>query len=93
MESVHSRNPPIAPDFDTKEMEGEECVRRALEEVEVGFGSHADCATKTASKYEETSFVDIMGGMGIGTGRESGEMTFTDVLQRADLLYEFFGGN
>ena len=60
---------------------GEECVRRALEEVEA-----SDSRTEEAS--EGDSFVDIMGGLRKETGGESESITFEDILQRADLLSE-----
>ena len=61
--------------------EGEECVRRALGEVEA-----SDSRTEEAS--EEDSFVDVMGGLEKQTGGDSEEFTFADILQRADLLFE-----
>ena len=61
--------------------EGEECVRRALEEVEA-----SDSWTEEAS--EGDSFVDIMGGLEKETGGESEGFTFEDILQRADFLSE-----
>ena len=68
-------------DLDVVVKEGEECVRRALEEVEA-----SDSRTEEAS--EKDSFVDIMGGLDKETGGESEGLTFADILQRADLLSE-----
>ena len=62
-------------------MEGEECVRGALEGVEA-----SDSRTEEAT--EGDSFVDIMGGLKKETGGESEGFTFEDILQRADLLSE-----
>ena len=61
--------------------EGEECVRRAMEEIEA-----SDSRTEEAS--EGDSFVDIMGSLENETGGESEGFTFADILQRADLLSE-----
>ena len=61
--------------------EGEECVKRALEEVEA-----SDSRTEEVS--EGDSFVDIMGSLEKETGGESEGFTFADILQRADLLSE-----
>ena len=71
----------IVPDLDVVVREGEECVRRALEEVEA-----SDSGTEEAS--EGDSYVDIMGGLEKETGGESEGFTFEDILQRADLLSE-----
>ena len=69
----------IRPRFGCGRQGGEECVRRALEEVE------ASCRrTKEAS--EGDSFVDIMGSLDKDTAGESEGFTFADILQRADLL-------
>ena len=64
-------------------MEGEECVRRALEEVEA-----SDSWTEEAS--EGDSFVDIMGGLEKLTGGESEEFTFEGILQRARLYWRLW---
>ena len=61
--------------------EGEECARRALEEVEA-----RDSRTEEAS--EGDSFVDIMGSSDKEIGCESERFTFADILQRADPLSE-----
>ena len=61
--------------------EGDECMRRALDEVEA-----SDSHTEEAS--EGDSFVDIMGSLENETGGESEGFTFADILQRADLLSE-----
>ena len=71
----------FVPDFDVVVREGEEFVRRALEEVEA-----SDSRTEEAS--EGDSFVDIMGGLEKETGGEAEGFTFADNLQRADLLSE-----
>ena len=77
--------PPL-PDLNVVAREGEDCVRRALEEVEASFASHADCRAEEANEKE--SFVDIMGSLERETGGESEGFTFTDILQRADMLSE-----
>ena len=59
--------------------EGEECVRRVLEEIEA-----SDSRTEEAS--EGDSFIDIMGGLDKEVGSESEGFTFPDNLRRADLL-------
>ena len=61
--------------------EREDCVRRALEEVEA-----SDSRTEEAS--EGDSFVHIMGSLDKEIGGESGGFTFADILQRADPLSE-----
>ena len=66
-------------DLDVVVREGEECMRRAVEEVEA-----SDSRTVEAS--EGDSFVDIMGSLENETGGESEGFTFVDILQRADLL-------
>ena len=68
-------------DLDVVVREGEECVRRALEEVEA-----SDSRTEETS--EGDSFVDIMGSLDKETGGESERFTFGDILYRADLLSE-----
>ena len=71
----------FVPDLDVVVREGEECGRRALEEVET-----SDSRTEEAS--ERDNFVDIMGGVEKETGGESEWYTFEDILQRADFLSE-----
>ena len=61
--------------------EGEECVRRALAEVEASIGPAEEAS-------ERDSFVDIMGGWEKETGGESEGFTLADILQRADFLSE-----
>ena len=61
--------------------EGEECVRRVLEEIEA-----SDSRTEEAS--EGGSFIDIMGGLEEEVGSESEGLTLTDILRRADPLSE-----
>ena len=61
--------------------EGEECVRRVLEEIEAN-----DSRTEEASEGE--SFVDIMGGLEKEVGSESEGFTLADILRRADPLSE-----
>ena len=71
----------FVPDSNVVIREGEECVTRALEEVEV-----SDMWTEEAS--ERDSFVDIMGSLNKEVGGESEGFTFTDILRRADPLSE-----
>ena len=61
--------------------EGEECVRRVLEEIE-----SSDSRTEEASEGE--SFVDIMGSLDKEVGSESEGFTLADILRRADPLSE-----
>ena len=68
-------------DLDVAVRELEECVKRALEDVEA-----SDCRTEEAT--EGDSFVDIMGSLENVAGSESEGFTFADILQRADLLSE-----
>ena len=68
-------------DLDVVVKEGEECVRRALEEVEA-----SDSRTEEAS--EGNSFVEIMGSLENETGGESEGFTFADILQRAGLIFK-----
>ena len=75
------RNLKFVPDLDVIVREGEECMRRALEEVEA-----RDSRTEEAS--ERDSFVDIMGGSEKKTRGESEGFTFEDILQRAHSLSE-----
>ena len=69
------------PDSNVAIQEGEECVRRVLEEIEA-----SDSRTEEASEGE--SFVDIMGGLDKEVGGESEGFTFADILRRADPLSE-----
>ena len=69
----------FVPGLDVVVREGEECLRRPLEEVEA-----RDSRTEEAS--EAKSFVDIMGGLEKETGGESEGFTFADILQCADSL-------
>ena len=71
----------FVPDFDVVVREGEECVRWALEEIEV-------IDSRTEGTSEGDGFVDIMGGLEKETGGESEGFTFVDILQRADLSSE-----
>ena len=80
-ESNVDPNLQFVPDLDVVVREGEECVSRALEEVEA-----SDSRTEEASEVD--SFVDIMGSLEKETGGESEGFTFADILQRADLLSE-----
>ena len=79
----------MVPDYDVAER-GEECVRRALEQMsgDVGVVGGVGCGTKGGADEEKTSFADIIVGMDTGTACELGGFTFTDVLQRADMLSE-----
>ena len=60
---------------------GEDCVRRALEEI-------ADSDSQAEDVSEGDIFVDIMGSLENKTGSKSEGFTFADILQRADLLSE-----
>ena len=71
----------FVPDLNVVIREGEECVRRALEDIEA-----SDSRTEEAS--EGDSFVDIMGGLDKEVGGESEGFTFADILQRAHPLSE-----
>ena len=73
----------FVPDLDVVAREGEQCARRALDEVEA-----SDSRTEETS--EGDSFVDIMGRLDKDTGGESEGLTFADILQRADLLSETY---
>ena len=76
----------VVPDSKVTSREGEECARRALEEVAASVASHADYRAKEASVEE--SFVDIMGTLVRETGSESEGSTFADILQSTDILSE-----
>ena len=71
----------FVPDSNVVIQEGEECVRRVLEEIEA-----SDSRTEEVSGGD--SFVDIMGSLDKEVGFESKGFTFADVLRRADLLPE-----
>ena len=71
----------FVPDSSAVIREGEECVRRALEEVEASN-------SRTEEASEEDSFVDIMGSLDKEVGGESEGFTFADILRRADPLSE-----
>ena len=71
----------FVPNLDVVIREGDECVRRALEEFETRDG-------RTEEAGEGDNFVDITGGLEKETGGESEGFTFADFLQRADLLSE-----
>ena len=71
----------FVPDSNVVIGEGEECVRKVLEEIEA-----SDSGTEEASQGD--SFVDIMGGLDKEVGFESEGFTFADILQRADPLSE-----
>ena len=71
----------FVPHLDVVVREREECVRRALAEVEASVG-------RVEEVSEGDSFVDIMGGLEKESGGESEGFTFADILQRADLLSE-----
>ena len=71
----------FVPDSNVVIQEGEECLRRVLEEIEA-----SDSRTEEAS--EGGSFNDIMGDLDKEVGGESEGFTFADILQRADLLSE-----
>ena len=69
----------LVPDSNVIIQEGEECVRRVLEEIEA-----SDSRSEEAS--EEESFIDIMGGLVEEVGSESEGLTLADILRRADPL-------
>ena len=71
----------FVPNLNVVISEGEECVRRALAEVEASV-------RRAEEASERDSFVDITGGLEKKTGGESEGFTFGDILQRADLLSE-----
>ena len=71
----------FVPDSNVVIQEGEECVRRLLEEMEA-----SDSRPEEAS--EGDSFVDIMGGLGEEVGGQSEGLAFADILRRADPLSE-----
>ena len=71
----------FVPDSNVVIQEGEECVRRLLEEIEA-----SDSRTEEASEGE--SFIDIMGGLEEEVGSESEGFTLADILQLAGPLSE-----
>ena len=71
----------FVPDLDVVVREGEECVRRALAEIEASVA-------QTEEASEGGSFMDIMRGLEKESGGESEGYTFANILQRADLLSE-----
>ena len=71
----------IVPGMNVVVREGEECVRRALEDVEASDGWVEEAS-------EGDGFVDIMGSLDKETGGESEGIIFADILQQADLLSE-----
>ena len=71
----------FVPDSNVIIQEGEECVRRVLEDIEA-----SDSRTEEASEGE--SFIDIMGGLEEEVGSESEGLTLADILRRADPLSE-----
>ena len=71
----------FVPDSNVIIQEGEECVRRELEEI-----AASDSQTEEASEGE--SFNDIMGGLEEEVGSESEGLTLADILRRADPLSE-----
>ena len=71
----------FVPNSNVGIQEGEECVRRMLEEIEA-----SDSRTEEASEGE--SFIDIMGGLEEEVGSESEGLTLADILRRADRLLE-----
>ena len=73
----------FVPDWNAGIQEGEECVRRVLEEIEA-----SDSRTEKTS--EGDSFVDIMGGLDKrleGNQRGSHLLTFCNVQIRCQKLY------
>ena len=78
-ESSVVSNLQFVPDSKVVIREGEECVRRAVEEIEA-----SDSRTEETS--EGDSFVDIMGSFDKEVGGEAEGFTFADILQRADPL-------
>ena len=80
-ESSIVRNLQFVPNSDVVIQEGEECMRRVLEAIEV-----SDSRTEEASEGE--SFIDIMGNLEEEGGSESEGLTLADILRRADPLPE-----
>ena len=71
----------FVPNSNVVIQEGEECVRRVLEEIEA-----SDSRTEEAG--EGGSFIDIMGGLEEEVGSESEGLPLADILRRADPLSE-----
>ena len=71
----------FVPNSNVVIQEGEECLRRVLEDIEA-----SDSRTEEASEGE--SFIDIMGGLEKKVGSESEGLTLADILRRADPLSE-----
>ena len=71
----------FVPNSNVVIQEGEECVRRKLEDIEA-----SDSRTEEASEGE--SFIDIMGSLEEEVGSESEGLTLADILRRADPLSE-----
>ena len=71
----------FVPNSNVVIQEGEECVRRVLEDLEA-----SDSRTEEASEGE--SFIDIMGSLEEEVGSESEGLTLADILRRADPLSE-----
>ena len=71
----------FVPNSNIVVQEGEESVRRVLEEIEAN-----DSRTEEAS--EGGSFIDIMSSLEEGVGSESEGLTLADILRRADPLPE-----
>ena len=71
----------FVPNSNVVIQEGEECVRRVLEEIKA-----SDSETEEAS--EGDSFVDIIGSLDKEVGIEPEGFKFADVLRRADPLPE-----
>ena len=69
------------PDWNVVIQEGEECVRRVLEETKA-----SDSQIEEAS--EGDSFIDIVDGLDKEVGGESEGFPFADILRRADPLSE-----
>ena len=73
---------PVDPNLNVANREGEDCVRRALEEAAASVASHSECRAEEASEGE--SLVDIKGSLKRETRVESERFTSADILQRAD---------
>ena len=71
----------FVPESNVLIQEGEECVRRVLEEIEAS-------ESRTDEASERDSFADIIGSLDKEVGFESEEFTLTDILRRADSLPE-----
>ena len=71
----------FVPDSIVAIQEGEECVRRVLEEIEA-----SDSRTEEAS--EGDSFLDIIGSLDKEVGGEPEGFTFANILRRADPVSE-----